>query len=183
MAYKDDLQELLTKESVSADEILALTGKHFIPKAEYNKKATDLKSLQEEIEVERTKNLTVEQQFQAKLDKALQDAETSRKEFVLKSNALEVEKMFTQAGIVSTDYNDLLGNIVGEDLDKSISTAKTFINILEKKVNTARENTTQELLKNTPEASVGKLPADSQNETVVAKDDAGSEFVFGKLPE
>lgn len=183
MAYKDELQELLNKETVNIDDVLSLTGKHFIPKAEYNKKTSELKTLQEEIEAEKTKNLTVEQQLQAKLDKALKEAESSRKEFVLKSNTLEIEKMFTQAGVSEDDYKDLLGSIVGEDLEKSSNTAKTFINILEKKINATKESTTQELLVNTPEPKTGGKPDSSKASVVNALDDAGNTFEFGVLPD
>ena len=183
MAFKDDLAALIeNSEQLNTDDVAKLVGKHFIPKTEYNTKNSELKTLQEQLEEERNKNLTVEQQLQAKLDKAIADAESKQKEFTLKSNNLEVEKLFTQAGISQDDYKDLLGTIVSEDLDKSVTTAQSFISVLEKTRNVTKQDTTKELLDATPEITLGDLPNDPSSHQTI-RDEQGVEWELGTLPD
>lgn len=128
-----------------------------IPKDKYNDLSTRLKttennyqSLSEEYEEFKKSKMTDDEK-----------AESERKQFELdkKANAilkseLEVEKLLLKNGIeISDDDIELkqtLSSIISEDTEKSVSLANNFISLLNKTKEITKNETTTELLNNTP---------------------------------
>lgn len=92
----------------------------YIPKIRFDQVNEKLKAAQEEAEKVRVSKLSEDEKNAEKIAKA----DATIKEFTIKSNKLEVEKVFVNAGI--KDYAAYIDNIVGENLETSLSVAKSI---------------------------------------------------------
>ncbi len=90
-----------------------------------------------------------------KIQKALDDAETSRLDFQKKSNRLDVEKILVSAGLTEDDYKDLIDGLVTEDAEASKTLATNLANLLTKQKETAVQKTKEELMDGTKGGSGG----------------------------
>ena len=123
-----DLKELLgekyTDEVASVldgirDKLLINDGS-YIPKTRFDQVNLKLKEAQEEAEKVRLSKLSGEE----KNAEVLANAEKTIRDYTIKSNRLEVEKVFVNAGI--KDYGSYIDNIVGENLESSLGVAKAI---------------------------------------------------------
>lgn len=150
-----------------------------IPKDKYNDLSTRLKTTENNL-----KSLTDEYE-EFKKSKMTDDekVESERKQFELdkKANAilkseLEVEKLLLKNGIeISEDDIELkqtLSSIISEDTEKSVSLANSFISLLNKTKETTKNETTTELLNNTPKPIGGV----SSSSTVSKIDELNSQL-------
>lgn len=150
-----------------------------IPKDKYNDLSTRLKTTENNL-----KSLTDEYE-EFKKSKMTDDekVESERKQFELdkKANAilkseLEVEKLLLKNGIeISEDDTELkqtLSSIISEDTEKSVSLANSFISLLNKTKETTKNQTTTELLNNTPKPIGGV----SSSSTVSKIDELNSQL-------
>lgn len=94
-----------------------------------------LKAVEEELEIEKNKNLSAEEKLQAELEKAQQ----AQKDFAKKNNRLEVETLFVKAGLTSDDYGDYIDDLVSDNAELSLKLANGFVAT----INKARESATQ----------------------------------------
>lgn len=116
-------------------------------KADANKAELErLKKVEEELEAEKSKNLTAEEKLQAELKKA----ELSQKEFAQKTNQLAVEKIFVAAGLSEEDYKDFITDIVSDNAELSSKLANSLVSTITKQKDTAIQKTKEELLDKTP---------------------------------
>lgn len=116
-------------------------------KADANKAELErLKKVEEELEAEKSKNLTAEEKLQAELKKA----ELSQKEFAQKTNQLAVEKIFVAAGLSEEDYKDFIADIVSDNAELSSKLANSLVSTITKQKDTAIQKTKEELLDKTP---------------------------------
>lgn len=125
--YTDEIASVL--DGIS-DKLLPNDGT-YIPKTRFEQVNERLKVAQDEAEKIRLSKLSDEEKNAEQLAKA----ELTIKEFTRKSNKLEVEKVFVNAGI--KEYNSYIDNIVGEDLETSLAVAngiaKTVVDTLAEK--------------------------------------------------
>lgn len=124
MNFKELLGEKYTDEIASVlegikDKLLINDGT-YIPKTRFDQVNQKLKETQEETEKIRKSKMSDEE----KNAEALANAEKTVREYTLKSNKLEVEKVFVSAGI--KDYGTYIDNIVGENLEASLGVAKAI---------------------------------------------------------
>lgn len=84
-----------------------------------------------------------------KIQKALDDAATSKAEFQKKSSRLDVEKILVAAGLTEEDYKDLIDGLVSEDAEKSKALATNLATMLGKQKETAVQKTKEELMDGT----------------------------------
>lgn len=85
-----------------------------------------LKDIEAAADELKRQQMTAEQRAEA-AEKAATD---KMREFTVKSNRVDVEKLFVGAGLKTDDYAPILDGIVGEDLKKSTDIAGSFISIL-----------------------------------------------------
>lgn len=124
MNFKELLGEKYTDEIASVlegikDKLLINDGT-YIPKTRFDQVNQKLKEAQEEAEKVRMSKMSEEE----KNAEALAKAEQTIREYTLKSNKLEVEKVFVEAGI--KDYSAYIDSIVGENLEASLNVAKAI---------------------------------------------------------
>lgn len=114
--YTDELASVL--EGVK-DKLLVNDGS-YIPKSRFDQVNQKLKEAQEEAEKVRMSKLSEEE----KNAEVLANAEKTIKDYTIKSNRLEVEKVFVGAGI--KDYDSYIDSIVTENLEASLGVAKAI---------------------------------------------------------
>lgn len=122
--FRDLLGEKYTDEVASVldgikDKLLINDGS-YIPKSRFDQVNEKLKLVQDEAERVRVSKLSDDEKNAEKIA----EAEATIKEFTIKSNKLEVEKVFINSGI--KDYNSYIDSIVGENLEASLAVAKNI---------------------------------------------------------
>ncbi len=125
-------------------------------KAEFER----LKKVEEELEVERNKNLTAEQKLQAELEKA----QLMQKDFAKKTNQLEVEKLFVGAGLTKDDYTEYIDLLVSDNAETSLKLANGLIGTLTKQKEATEKKVKADLLNGTPLPDGGKGTGDTKTE-------------------
>lgn len=114
--YTDELASVL--EGISG-QLLPNDGS-YIPKTRFDQVNTNLKKAQDELEAIRLSKLSDEE----KNAELIRNAEAKVKEYTIKSNKLEVEKVFVNSGI--KDYETYIDSIVGDNLENSLAVAKNI---------------------------------------------------------
>lgn len=114
--YTDEIASVL--DGIS-EKLLPNDGS-YIPKVRFDQVNEKLKAAQDEAEKVRVSKLSDDEKNAEKLAKA----DATIKEFTIKSNRLEVEKVFINSGI--KDYAAYIDNIVSENLETSLAVAKNI---------------------------------------------------------
>ena len=147
----NDYRDGMTVEEISA----ALSSKTFVDaatlppsvsKETFDKTASELAKLKRENTELKNAGLSDAE----KLQKALADAEAERKSYTLKSNRLEAEKIFAEAGISEKEYSSFVDTIVGEDSAASVSAAKAIAKMVSAQREAAGAAKQKEILDKTP---------------------------------
>ena len=154
-----ELRELLGndyRDGMTVEEIAAaLSSKSFVDaatlppsvsKETFDKTASELAKLKRENTELKNAGLSDAE----KLQKALADAEAERKSYTLKSNRLEAEKIFAEAGISEKEYSSFVDTIVGEDSAASVSAAKAIAKMVSAQREAAGAAKQKEILDKTP---------------------------------
>ena len=154
-----ELRELLGndyRDGMTVEEIAAaLSSKTFVDaatlppsvsKEPFDKTASELAKLKRENTELKNAGLSDAE----KLQKALADAEAERKSYTLKSNRLEAEKIFAEAGISEKEYSSFVDTIVGEDSAASVSAAKAIAKMVSAQREAAGAAKQKEILDKTP---------------------------------
>ena len=144
------------RDGMTVDEIAAaLSSKTFddaatlppsVSKETFDKTASELAKLKRENTELKNAGLSDAE----KLQKALADAEAERKSYTLKSNRLEAEKIFAEAGISEKEYSSFVDTIVGEDSAASVSAAKAIAKMVSAQREAAGAAKQKEILDKTP---------------------------------
>lgn len=143
-----------TDEQITA--ILNINGTDITAAKKNNIDPKELKRLQG-IEVEYKKLQDADLTDAEKIQKALQDAEDSKKDYEKKVNKLDAEKILVAAGLTEEDYKDLIDGIVSEDAEATKTMATNFANLIKSQKDSAIKKTREELMDgtNTPGGSGG----------------------------
>lgn len=157
--FNMELRELLGndyRDGMTVEEIAAaLSSKTFVDaatlppsvsKETFDKTASELAKLKRENTELKNAGLSDAE----KLQKALADAEAERKSYTLKSNRLEAEKIFAEAGISEKEYSSFVDTIVGEDSAASVSAAKAIAKMVSAQREAAGAAKQKEILDKTP---------------------------------
>lgn len=143
MGLKEDLTVLLGEDKV--EEALKVAGTYMIPKEENRKSLEKLKALQDEYESLKKKDMTAEELYNAKI----KEAEDIKRDFSVRSNKLEAERAFVNAGLSKEVYSKLLETVVSEDSEKTQTAVNEFIGILGKERESVANKTKESLLNQT----------------------------------
>lgn len=149
--------ETLTTNEERVEAIKKGLATVVIPKDKFNAQSTKLQNTEGELA-----SLKIEYEDYKK-SKMTEDEkkEAREKEFAEKEKAnnireseLAVKSLLLDNGIKITDddkeLKETLENIIGEDVNKSLKLASSFISLLNKTKTTAEQETTTKLLNNTP---------------------------------
>lgn len=139
-AEDEQVSELL--EKIMADngrDITSLKHERDSKDAEIER----LKTIEKELDDYRKANMSAEEQMQA----ALQAAEEAKRDFAMKSNRLEIEQSFVEAGIAKEDYSDVLDSLVTADADASKASAAKLLELLTKQKEEVTKAVKKELFK------------------------------------
>ena len=154
-----DIQTLLGeeyREGMTIEEINAvlanreLVDPNTLPKSVektvFDKTASELAKVKKELLELKNNNLTGED----KVNAAIAAAELKEKEFTVKLNRLEVERLFVADGLTEKDYADIIDDIVSEDSDKTMKLAKNLLSVVKTQKTAAEKALRTELLNKTP---------------------------------
>lgn len=144
MGLKEELVGLVGDEG-KVDELLKVVGANYLPKDEYRKAKDENKALKDEIEKSKLASMNSEELLKHKLE----EAEQSKRDYGIKSNKLEAERAFVNAGLSKDVYNDLLETVVSEDAEKTQLLVNKFIGVLGKEKESVANKTKESLLNQT----------------------------------
>ena len=152
-----NIKELLGeayKEGMTIDEIdAAIADRELIdkstlspsvPKSTFDKTASDLKAAKTKIAELENANLSDNE----KLQKALDEAQRTKDEYIAKSVKLDVEKVLVSGGLTEEDYKEVIEGIVTTDRDKSIAIANNLVSLINSQKKAAKNAVTKELRSN-----------------------------------
>jgi hypothetical protein len=156
-------------DETKAKEVVSSLGEFMIPKEQYNKKVAELNNLKTEItsksdELEQIKLSSMTEQDRLKHE--FEKASNIQKEYSLKTNRLEAEKMFVKAGLPEDSYADIIDSLVNEDSERTQKVVGGVINVLSKERESAIAKTREEVINTTPSPTQSQS---IQNETPVTK--------------
>lgn len=149
-AYLDEetyekLEEQL-KGKESEVKLANLSTGDYVARGKFNKVEAELKALKKsQAEIEKA-SLTESEKAQ----RAIEEVENLKKEFAIKYNRLEAEKILTQAGLTEEDYSEIVSSFVSEDKEKTIKLVTDFSNLIAKQKSEAIQQKEVEILKGTP---------------------------------
>lgn len=123
---------------------------------QYKTDAGKYVAAQEELDTLKAQGMSDVEKALAQAKKAQEDAEILKLDYARKSNQIEVEKIFVGAGLTTDDYGGFIGGIVGDDLEKSTTLAKSFADTISKQRESAVAQAKKDLLNNTDDPSAGE---------------------------
>ena len=169
-----NIQELLGeafKEGMSIDEINeALAGKNFVdpstlppsvPKATFDKTASELAKANKTIGELKSANLTDEE----KVKKALEDAKIAEDNFLRKSIRLDVKEVLVEAGLKEEDYKYIIDGLVSSDAEASVAMAKNLVSML-----ASQRQATENAVKKELQEALVKPPKGNENNSITKED-------------
>lgn len=157
--YKDGMtveeidKALGTKTFVDSD---SLSKK--IDKKLFDEKLSELSKATKRIKELEEAGMTSEEKAKAAVELANEKA----KEYTVKLNRLDVEKMFVKTGLGENEYNSILDGIVSEDLETSKKLATSILATIESKITATDKAVRAELMKSTPRTPAGDAGLTSQ---------------------
>lgn len=168
---KEEIEKVLSDETLTTNEervdaIAKSLATLMIPKDKYN----DLNAKYRTVESNYTTLSTEYDDFKKskmtddeKKEAELKQLEVDKKANALKTSELAVKGLFLDNGIKITDKDtelkETLQNIISEDCDKSVKLANNFITLLNKTKEQTKNETTTELLNDTPKPVGGTQSA------------------------
>ena len=158
----ETLKELIGDE-VKAKEVQSKLGEYMIPKTEYAKLRDKNKEYETQIESQRIASMNEQEKLQHELSKA----QAIQKDFLVKSNRLDAERIFVEAGLSKEAYDSILDSTVTDDRERTISTVNTFVNILSKEKELVASKTKEALINQTPKPDSGNTPPETNKPITV----------------
>ena len=175
---KTKLEDILKARGIEdtselVDELAKEISMQTVPKDQFNKMSDRAKSLESEKSILETqfndfkvKNMTDEEKTKAELLKLEED----KKAVARQLSEIAVERVLSKNGVNSETYGEeeyktLVNNLISDTTDNSVNKANNFVNILAKQKEKVEQETTSNLLKNTPNPQVGN------GDKVVTKDE------------
>lgn len=146
----EKLVEVVGDEEV-AKKVQSAVGEFMLPKPEYAKIKEALSLKEKELEEIRLASMDNEQKLQHELAKA----SALQKEYAVKTNRLEAERVFVEAGLSSSDYGDILDKSVSDDKERTLSLVNGFVGILSKEKEAVASRTKEELINSTKKPETG----------------------------
>lgn len=184
---KEEIEKVLSDETLTTNEervdaIAKSLATLMIPKDKYN----DLNAKYKAVESNYSTLSTEYDDFKKskmtddeKREAELKQLEVDKKANALKKSELAVKGLFLDNGIKVTDEDtelkETLQNIISEDCDKSVKLANNFITLLNKTKEQTKNQTTTELLNDTPKpvgGTKGANPVDKVAELKKELDEA-----------
>lgn len=168
-----------TDEQISA--LLAINGTDVTEASKNNVDPKVLKQLREDSEAYK-KLQEADLTDAEKIQKALDDAATSKKDYEKKLNKLDAEKILVAAGLTEEDYKGLIDGIVSDDAESTKTMATNLANLIKNQKDSAIKKTREELMDgtNTPGGSGGGSGEEKSEDVKFAEEIAGSFKVDAK---
>lgn len=135
-----------------AKKVQSAVGEFMLPKTEYAKVKESLKSKETELEQIRLSSMDNEQ----KLAHEIAKAEALQRDYGIKTNRLEAERIFVESGLTKDLYDDILEKSVTDDRERTLSLVNGFVGILNKEKETTINKAKEELLNSTKKPETGE---------------------------
>lgn len=158
------LKELLGdtyKEGITLEEIEAALAERdlvdrselgeVVSKAIFDKTASKLSALKEEVKKLKESSMTVEEKAQAELNKATE----LQKQYGRELAKLKAKEIFIGAGLAEKDYASLLDVVVSEEEEVTAGRAKAMVDVINAQKQAVEKAVKADLLKGTPKPPAG----------------------------
>lgn len=158
------LKELLGdtyKEGITLEEIEAALAERdlvdrselgeVVSKAIFDKTASKLSALKEEVKKLKESSMTAEEKVQAELGKATE----LQKQYGRELAKLKAKEIFIGAGLAEKDYASLLDVVVSEDEEVTAGRAKAMVDVINAQKQAVEKAVKADLLKGTPKPPAG----------------------------
>lgn len=132
--------------------VISSLGEFMLPKTEYAKVRDSLKAKESELETLKLSSMDNEQKLQHELSKA----QALQKEYGVKTNRLEAERLFVEAGLSIDAYSDILEKSVSDDRDKTIGLVNGFVSLLAKEKDAIANKVKEDLINSTKKPEQGE---------------------------
>jgi len=173
---EEELQDILSNEELDengrVEAIKTLVGNGFIPRTKYSelsKKVENVelekKNVMSEFEQFKKEKMTEEEKIAEQKQKELEENEKVK----LSLSQMTAENIFAKAGFKEEDYQDLLKNIVGTDIEKTKSLAETFCNTLVKQKETVEKGIREAIIKGAKKPSAGNYNQEDEADSDIDK--------------
>lgn len=140
----EKLVELIGDEE-KAKTVQSSLGEFMIPKSEYAKVRDAYKTKENELEQVKLSSMDSQQRLEHELAKAT----ALQKEYGVKTNRLEAERLFVEAGLSSDVYTDILEKSVSDDRERTLSLVNGFVSILAKEKDAVANKVKEDLVNST----------------------------------
>jgi len=157
-----------------------------VEKTVFDKTASELAKVKKELAELKNSSMTDDEKVQA----AITAANNKEKEFIAKSNRLEVEKLFVSGGLTEQDYADVIDDIVSDDVDKTMKLAKNLLAVITNQKSATEKALRAELQRSTPRTPAGDGSKSSKkdyateiSEALARGDTAGAAALMRKQQE
>lgn len=148
MKFSERITEVWNNEELDNDTKLATLCdmvKDFVPKTKMEEYSDKAKRIQQELDDYKASKMTEEEKASAELESAK-----------LKANKTMVENLLLKAGLTNEDYtDDDISLLAISDEATNTRLANLFITSIKKSAEKAKQETTVQLLKETPKPDVG----------------------------
>lgn len=148
MKFSERITEIWNNEELDNDTKLATLCdmvKDFVPKAKMEEYSEKSKKIQQEFDDYKASKMTEEEKASAELENAR-----------IKANKTMVENLLLKAGLTDEDYtDDDVSLLAVSDEATNTKLANLFITSIKKSAEKAKQETTVQLLKETPKPEVG----------------------------
>lgn len=151
--FKEELLEVLGSAEL-VDKVSAIIGSNMIPKDEYKKVNDKYKELSTEHEKIKIASMSEAEKFKLEQEQIAQ----MKREYGIKLNTIEVERLFAQNGLAEAEYKDFIGNVVSDDKETSIAFANKLVGVLNKQKQTVESKTKEALLNQVKSPETGDAP-------------------------
>ena len=143
-----DIGELLSKRQLVDPETLPKSVKKDV----FDKTASELATWKKKARDLEQSHLSDEE----KQKQSMAETEDIKKQYQREMNKLKAKEIFVNAGIVSSEIEDLLTVTVSEDLDKTLDTANKMLSLIQSQSSLTEEKVKKDLFKTTPKPNVGE---------------------------
>lgn len=104
-----------------------------------------------------------------KVQKALDDANTTKSEYTKKMNRLEAEKILVAAGLTEEEYGSLIEKMVSEDMEDTKTSATAFATLISSQKETAMQKAKEALMDGTHNSGGQGADGDKGNQKTEAE--------------
>ena len=149
--YKDGMTVEEISEAITTINLVDPTKlPKSVSKDVFDKTASELSRLKKELKAIEEKNMTSDEKVQAELQKALEKQSQYQKEL----SKLKATEIFVKNGLQESDYEALMPLVINEDEEKTVTSAESFVKLLNAQKEALKTTLEAEFMKKNPKIDI-----------------------------